>query len=218
MDFIWFNFFSTIEVVGMFCLMLALFRFRIKEYIFHMIFASFLLSQTSYYMREHFELANYVPIVFVIFTFLFVWLMFRVQLFYAAVMAVTGYIALIILQGAIIFIGISLNLFQLDDIGPTWLGYILQLITFLTSLFISWLLIRKRIGFTFVPFSETLQVKFRGENIFFLIIVLIGIIVAGIYLYWGLKSFYSFLFVILLLVCYFSSLVYLAIRREKQDD
>lgn len=218
MDFIWFNLFSTIEVVGMFVLMLALFRFKIREYITHIVFASFLLSQTSYYMREHFDLASYVPLMYVVFTFLFVWLMFRVQLFYAAVMAVTGYIGLIIIQGVIIFIGISLNLFQLDDIGPTWLGYVLQLITFLTSLFISWLLMRKRIGFTFVPFSESVSVKLKGENTLILLVILLTFLFTSVNLYLSFLGMISFMIVVVLFIFFFSSLIYLAIRREKRDD
>lgn len=218
MDFIWFNLFSTIESIGMFILMLALFRFRIREYISHIVFASFLLSQLSYYMRVDFGLGSYVPVAFVIFTFLFVWLMFRVQLFYAAVMAVIGYITFFLLQGIIIFMGISLKLFTLDEIAPTWLGYVLQLTTFAVAILISLLLLKKRLGFTFVPFSESAYFKLRGENILFLFLVLLGVIVVGVYLYWGLQSFYSFMMVIAMLIFYLSSLMYLAIRREKQDD
>lgn len=219
MDFIWFNLFSTVESVGMFVLMLAMFRFKLKEYIYHIVYASILLSLGSYFMRVHFELPEYFTLLYIILSFLFVWLMFRVQVFYAAVMAVTGLITSLILQGLIIFVSINLKLYTMADIAPfTMLAYINQLIVFVISLLISWLLIRKRLGFTFVPFSESIRIKATRDNIIYFVMVVFSVVASAAHLYWALQGFHSFLFVIFLQLVIFMCLIYVAIRREKRDD
>lgn len=217
-DFILFNLFSTIEIIGMFCLILALFRFKIKEYVVQIVVASFLLSQISYYMRTILDVSHYVPLIFLVFAFIFMRVLFRVQVYYAASMIVIGYIAFTLLQAIIIFASISLNLFKLDDVVAfSWLSYYQLLISCLISLIISWVLLKKRIGFTFVPYSETVRVKISGENTVFFVIVLLSVAIAGINLYFSLQSIYSLILIIVLLTFSFGSLIYLSIRREKQD-
>lgn len=219
MDFIWFNLFSMFESIGMLIFMLVIFRFKIKQYYVHVVFASFLLSQLSYYMRAVFDLANYNPFAYLLLTFVIVWLLFRVQIFYASVMAIVGYLFYHLLLSAFVFIGNLLGLYTLDDIAPfTLLGYVIQTLTTTLVLILCYFLVRYRIGFTFVPYDEYSHVKINRENLIFISIIIIGAIIAAIFVHMALQNLYSFIAVFLLGLITLVFLFLMSLRMEHKDD
>lgn len=217
MEFVWFNLFSTLESIGMFILLLTLFRFDIREYFIHTIFASFILSQMSFFLRTVYDFGNIVPLLYVLYMFLFIWLMFQIPVLYAAIMAIIGYITFFLLQGVFIFIVLIFDLFPLEEIAPfTLLAYIVQTISFGLSLFISWILGRIRFGFTFIP-NKNLIIQTKSENTILLVTSLISIIILLINYNWSLNSAGHLIFTVILFLVLFLSILYVAVHREMKS-
>lgn len=217
MEFVWFNLFSTLETIGTFSFMLALFRFKIKEYIFHIIFVSFLLSQTSFLVRSVFELDMYVPIVYLFFTFLFVWLMFQVQIFHAAIMTIIGQIVSILVQSLTLVTCIQFGIFTWDDVGAfSVLSYTMQTITFLQMAILSLFLYKKRLGFTFIPNTETFKVNMKNKNIWSLLLLLLSVLFVCLNLFWVWKNLSNLFISSVLFLLLFLIWIYVGIRKEIQ--
>lgn len=217
MDFIMFNLISMFENVAAFCLMFALFRFRVKEYFIHILFAAFLMSQLSYYMRTVFELGNIVPFMSMIMMFLMMWLLFRVQVYYAGIMSLVTYIAFSSIQAMLVLAQLSTGM--LEAIEPfSTAAYINQLITALLSFIVSWFLFRRRLGFTFVPFSESSPLRIKGENLWYIFLIIFISIFTGLNYYWFFIKVDHILLVSVMFLISLCLLLYLSLRKERLDD
>lgn len=217
MDFILFNLISMFENVAAFCLMFALFRFKVKEYFIHILFAAFLMSQLSYYMRTVFDFGNIVPFMSMVMMFLMMWLLFQVQIYYAGIMSLVTYIAFSSIQALLVLVQLSAG--WLEVIEPfSSAAYVNQLITALISLAASWILLRKRIGFTFVPFSESTPLRLRGENLWYIILIIFLSIFTGMNYYWFFIKIDHIYLVSVMFIVSLCVLLYLSLRKEKLDD
>lgn len=216
MDFIIFNLVSIFENIVVFCLMFALFRFKVKEYFIHIVFASFLMTQFSYYMRTVYDLGSLVPLFSLIMLFLMMWVMFRVPFHYAGIMSLVAFTAYSSIQA--IFVLFQLYVGTLEAVEPfTKLAYLNQIASAIIALGISATLQRQRIGFTFVPFDVNVRLS-RKKNISFLTILAILIILTGMNYYWFfLKVDHIYLTSTLFFVS-LCILLYVSLRKEKLDD
>ena len=135
--------------------------------IFHkeIIFSSILMSGISYTLRVDYNVAYIDVLVQIILMIVFVWLLFRIHIFYSIIMTIMIYQAYMLIQSIYYYtLGYSL--------GDTLSIYFLQVISAITVLGIGWFLAKKRRGFDFVPDSPTYKVIIaRREKILFILVI-----------------------------------------------
>ncbi|XID90334.1 hypothetical protein ACF3MZ_17470 [Paenibacillaceae bacterium WGS1546] len=178
---------NTIEAFAAITLMLALFRFSLKGYVFQIVLSSIIIAQTSYLLRFVFHLDIITPIFMLAWIVLSLWRFLRIHPFYAYVMCITGYLGYIVIQTGVL--NISLLWFDLDEILLFPTVKYLQLISIVITLLVAAGLMRKRIGYSFVPDRVKSKVKLSGHNLILLVLSIIGgFIVSGIaYVFLELK-------------------------------
>lgn len=139
-----------LENYAMFYLIFKLFKIDLfpKE----MIFASLVMSFISYVLRTVYELPQVDVVVQVLLMFSFIWLLFKIHVFYTAILTGMAYQAYMLIQTLYYFIMDNAGLFDGD------LPYILSISTFVlqalsaaTAIGTGYFLSAKRKGFDFVP-------------------------------------------------------------------
>ncbi|WP_020619666.1 hypothetical protein [Paenibacillus daejeonensis] len=154
---------NVFETIAGFILMLSIYLFPIRSYTPQIVFTSIVMAQTSYLLREVFLLDWLTPFFMLLWMVLLLWLLFRIHLFYALLMAVSGYLVYIVLQMLIVLILQAVS--PLTEIQETFQYLkLVQLLASLAALAISRVLIKKRLGFSFVPDRISESVPVRGTN------------------------------------------------------
>ena len=164
---------NVFETIAGFILMMSIYLFPIRSYTPQIVFTSIVMAQTSYLLREVFLLDWLTPFFMLVWMVLLLWLLFRIHLFYALLMAVSGYLVYIVLQMLIVLILQAVS--PLTEIQETFQYLkLVQLLTSLAALAISRILIKKRLGFSFVPDRISENVPVRGTNRKLLITLIIA--------------------------------------------
>ncbi|ASA20976.1 hypothetical protein B9T62_09365 [Paenibacillus donghaensis] len=196
-------FFSTIETIAVYCVVMTLFRFKSKQYIWEALFVSLLINLQSYILRTEFSMSYLVPLITVmIFTFLFA-VVVKIPLIWSLISTILGYAVYAFLQIAftvLLFGSISAAQSSASN------GYLLQFATGTITILLSiWLY---KIGWGFKFDFERLRFKF--EDVFIIVLIIVFLILISIIFY------YNQLF---LLILFFTStivfLLYYAIWKEK---
>lgn len=214
-------FFSTLDGIAAFTFMFTLFRIPMQHFRYHIIFISVVIGYVAYTLRVIEGLNSLAFLITVIVAFLFVWLMFRIQVFYALFISVISYISYAFFQIIVFFIvrvTAPINLNDLESNFP--LLYSLQLATVVLTLVVSRILRYFDIGFNFVPHDDMSKIKLTKDNIFILIAIVISICIVDIIYLIAFSStdvrdsvtlFISILVGLLILVGF-------ALKKEKEDD
>ncbi|MFK7697112.1 hypothetical protein [Paenibacillus sp. HJGM_3] len=204
----------------MLALMFALFRFEYKLYHSSVLFVSAMLSFVSYSIRIGFNHAIMDSVVTVLLIFAFIHFIFQIQVFYAAIITVTGYVAYGILQ-SIVMLGLDLaGVLTFDQVKPNTLpGYTTQIVSSAAALLITYLFKSRKIGFAYVPFGQRAFVQYKGLNRLFLIAILLASALAWITLYYNSEdSAIPFFLMTIPLIAIFVFLIYLSIRKDSSND
>lgn len=177
MDFFLFFVFSLIEGISIFVLMFSLFRFKIKDYLAFIFFTSSIMAFISYFLRTQLMLDSVTPLVLAVLTIILLRYLFRIHFFYSIIMFSITLISSMVLQGFLIFISQALDIYTLDEIRSNEsLLYLTQFVTSLLTFCISWIILKKRIGFTFVPFDENYRENYiKKENVYLIFLVMLCI-------------------------------------------
>lgn len=221
MDHTLFFVFSFIEFSAIFTLILALFLFNLRAYRSHILFSAFILTQASYLLRFGAELESVAVLGQLVLFILLFRLMFQIPLFYSALMGIIGFILGVLVQMFIVFFASMFSPYtfqQFVNNEPQHIGYIIQVLTAIVVLIFAWLLTRYRIGFSFIPDTDTVHVQFNSENILFLSLMSLGVVT--------LLTLYNFIFdtnfstfvLLFLLIAQALLLLFLALRKEKSND
>ncbi|MEX2460190.1 MAG: hypothetical protein WD469_02620 [Paenibacillaceae bacterium] len=219
MKFVLFTLFSSAEYVAIFILMFALFRFRFKGYRKQIALTSIILCYVSYTMRID-GMENITTIVQFILLFILVWMLFQVQVFYAAIMSFTAFFGYGLIQGIVVLIFSMLGLLKISDIQENSLtGYTLQIGTAIIFSSIGWLIRKTNKGFDFVPTSIHGRMKFTKINLFFLFVLIISSILLAFayYIINNYKNTEDSIIFIIILVISIAMLLYLSNRKDWED-
>jgi len=178
---------NTVEAFAAFTLMLAMFRFSLRGYVFQVVLSSLIIAQTSYLLRFVFQLDLITPIFMLTWFVLALWRFLRIHPFYAYIMCITGYLGYIVIQTGILIL--LQTRFDIGDLVSFPANKYVQLLSIGVTLFVSVVLMRKRIGYSFVPDRMESKVQMTGHNLMLLIFSIIGgFIVSGIaYIFLELK-------------------------------
>ncbi|MNJ44190.1 hypothetical protein D3C77_392320 [compost metagenome] len=197
--------FSTIEGLGIFALMMTIFKINPLHYSWQALFVILLMSLQSYLLRSELPLYYLVPIINIMLFIFFVATVVKEPLVGAAVITLTGYTAFSLLQTMIVK-------FVFDSIieSQTILvyGYALQTSSAVTTGLVAWLLYKLGIGFTW-SFE---RVRFKREDLIVSSAIFVVLIFFTIILYrneiWSNILFFSITL---------SFFLYYAVRKEKKD-
>jgi len=167
-------FFSSIEWLALILLMFAMFKFRLQGYWGQVILTSAIMSLLSHFVFQVIEIRFLATTLQPPVIFLFLWQMFRIQIFYSGVMTIYGYMAYMALQTAVMLVATNFGI-SYESIVPNSLSlYVIQTFTILTTVIVLWLLHRFRIGYSFVPDYEYSPVILKGINFRLLLLTLVG--------------------------------------------
>lgn len=149
-DFMLYMVFSILEAGAMFYLMFKIFKIDLQPK--EMLLSAAIMSFVSHTLRVVYELGTVDVAVQFLLMFCFTWMLFRIHVFYAAILTGMVYQAYFVIQTVYYFIFSQAGLFTSEIPVVTHnITYILQLVSAATALFTGWLLAKKRKGFDFVP-------------------------------------------------------------------
>ena len=212
--------FSTFEFLSILLFMFVLFRLKIAHNKFHILFIAVLLSYISYNLHVA-QLSGISPLLQMLVYFLLIWLMFRIQIFYALVISAISYISFGMVQSIFLVSLHLLNIITFDQIVPgTMLGYFLQICTATIMLTITLILKKLNWGYDYVPHNEFAPIKLKNENLHFLIIIVISVLFIGIVYYITLNEQYAMGFnhLITLLILTVILLIIISNKKNRSDD
>jgi hypothetical protein len=176
MDTFLFWFLSMLEYFAIFFFMFRLFTFRIKEYISEIIFSSIILTFVSDSLRNAFDLGFIDPLVQILLFCALLWQVFKVHIFYALIMSVSmAFYNTIqaLLYALLVKFGWISTPMTIIDIRS------IQLLTVFVVMFIGLMLQWKNWRYTFVPTDKHLKVKYGGNNLALLVIIVLELIILG---------------------------------------
>ncbi|MGF7050773.1 hypothetical protein J2T13_005323 [Paenibacillus sp. DS2015] len=198
--------FSTIEGVGLFVLMLSIFRLKATDYMWQALFMILLMNLQSFFLRNELSLAYIVPLVNIV---LFIFLLntvVKISLVWAGIVSIAGYLAFAIIQTLILLVYFgSIDAAQ-SSIGN---GYLTQSLSGVISVLIAWGLYKFGIGFTFD--FDRFRLKWEGIIVVLLIIIFLLVFTALLY-----KNELSLN--IVFFICSLLFLLYYALIKEKFND
>lgn len=212
--FLVFTIVSSVEYVAIFTLMFSLFRIRFHGYKPHLVLVCLSLSYLSFTLRQD-SLTLYAPFVQILLLIVLMWLLFRFQVFYAAIMTVFGYLGYSFVQLTVYYISTHLipdaGLFRLEV-------YSVAIISAFVTYFISVIIRRKNWGFSFVPHNEEGSVNYRQrENVQLLVAMILSII--GFIVTYSfaltLNTTFSFIITLAFLILSVTILIYISHKKEE---
>ncbi len=199
-------FFSTIEGVGIFAMMMSFFRLKATEYIWPALFIILLMNMQSYVLRDDFSLPVLVPIINVFLFIILLTTVVRIPIVWAGIVAVSGYLAFAFIQTVLVLIVFgTLSIAQSSIFNM----HSAQTMSGLLSIAIAWLLYKFGIGFMF----DFERLRLRWEGTFVVTLILLVIVLFSIIVYKNDIRLYA-IFLPSTLIC----LLYYAVRKERMND
>jgi hypothetical protein len=226
MDLILFFFISTLEAIGIFLIMFALFRRPVIENLMGCIYIGIVLSLESFLTRYSTQMSDFSVIIQMVTMIISIMLIWKVQWFYSGLMTAMSYGMYLSIQLIVYFIlncsGIITTLQELQSesgVGASTIGYILQLITFFISLILSLMLKKFNLGWTFVPYGEK-TIKYSKPSVkLLLFLTLVSYIGFGSVVYVGkLDNMILFASLTIILISVLGIFVHVSNKEDEFED
>ncbi|UQZ33211.1 hypothetical protein C2I18_06360 [Paenibacillus sp. PK3_47] len=199
-------FFSTIETISVYCLIMSLFRFKFQNHIWQALFMVLLINLQSYIMRNELSLAFLVPLITILLFAAFFKVVVKIPLIWSVIVTVLGYVAYAFLQTGFAKLLFGSIAAAQEDISN---GYLLQFASGLITILLSVGLYKIGMGFKF----DFERLRFRFEDIFIIMLIVVFLISVSVIFY------YNDLFVnIVFFAAVMMFLLYYAIRKETEED
>jgi hypothetical protein len=207
-------FVNIFETIAGFSLIFSIYRFPIKGYIPQILFTAVVMAQTSYLLREVLSLESGTPFFMLLWIVIMLWLLFRVHYFYALLMAITGYLGYLVIQFGIVYL-LQL-IFKLEiPVTDFYTGKMIQVTSSAIALLISVLLIKKRIGFSFVPDRMIENVSLHGTNRSMLMLLIAGSLLVSTIVFIYESGFAPFMLAVITIVLALYAIIHLALAKER---
>jgi hypothetical protein len=202
---------STWEWFALILLAFALYRFDITQSLGQIVFAAFLLALFSYVLFNELDLTLFATLIQPIVVFLFFWIMFKIPIFYAGLVVINGYLAYCLIT--------SLFYYFIALLGTTFTpstpaSYVVQSITGLFVLLLTRVILKFRLGFSFVQHGQEIK-NMNGINMKLLILTITGYIALSSFnfLYYGANE---TLIVLISMIVSFGLLQYWTLKKEHE--
>lgn len=163
LEFVLYMVFSVIETFAMF--FLAFRVFKIDLYIVEIFFASIIMGFISYVLRYNYGLMMTDIVIQYLLTFFFMWLLFKIHVFYASTMTGLAYLSYMLIQSVCYLLMNLTGLYSLQYPFQTVGVYLLQTISATITILIAIYISKRRKGFDFVPDKQNDRIILRSREI-----------------------------------------------------
>ncbi len=163
LDFVLYMAFSILETSAMFYLAFKV--FKIDVYPTEIVFAGTIMAFVSYVLRNDYNMVLTDVFVQYLLTFFFFWLLFKIHIFYAAIMTGLAYLSYMLIQSTCYFIINSTFLYSVRPPFMVLSVYVLQSISVLITCSIGFYIGKTRKGFDFVPDKQNFKIKIAHREI-----------------------------------------------------
>ncbi|MFC3745743.1 hypothetical protein [Paenibacillus sp. GCM10012306] len=211
LDFVLFMIFSVVESSTLFYFAFKV--FKIDLYVKEIIFAGIIMAFFSYTIRIVYGLAEIDILVQYILVFCFLWQLFRIHIFYAAIMTGLAYQSYMFIQ-SLIFLILNRTLVTTIHIPTNSIRtYSLQCLSALVVFSIAFYVGKKRKGFDFIPDKPDGKINTnRSEKILFVLsFPSITVVVLMLYLFNNLSPYFNLMPLFYAIILY----GYLYLSRKK---
>ncbi|WP_284641949.1 hypothetical protein [Paenibacillus silviterrae] len=201
---------STLEILSMFALMLAVFRFKFLRYGRPLLLLSIPMSVASFFIRSAPVLEPFKPLLMYVLFFLAIKMLFGLRYTQVLMVTLIGYIGYGLLQTLMAWGGVASGLTTMADImamGPV--NYVLQAVSIVITSGIVALIVRFRWGFSFI--SQHVRFTMSSSHIWITLIVM-G---SGVITFFSLRT--VNLIMVVALAADFYLLMQLARTKELQE-
>lgn len=148
MDVIAFLSVSMLEWFALVLLTFVMYRLDIRHYIGQLAFTAFLLSLCSYMLIRVLDMPVFATLAQPVFVFLFFWLMFKMPVLFAGLIAVNGYLTYCLVASLLDYVVGTFSMpFPLAAPGT----YAVRTAAALVGLLLAGLAAKFRLGFSFIP-------------------------------------------------------------------
>lgn len=219
MKYLLFVIFSSVEFFSIGFLGLVLFRFRLRlQYFYKLTINSVVLSVLStIFILLNLDVIS--PFLLMAAMIILMRINFQTKILYTTLIVVSSYFLYGLIQTIFILITNYYKLITFKELIPfTFKGYIIQLISFIITMLVTWILKRTNEGYAFIP-EEQLKTKYKYSNkVIIIIISLSAIISSG--MYFEYRSTNLFYFFIISFVCIFvatASILFISLKRDKEE-
>jgi hypothetical protein len=207
---------SIVEYVAYLVTVLALFRYPVKYYWPQILFTSSICSLMSYAMSVDNDVAG-APLIQLAVLIICMCLMFHTPLLWSVIICISTFVVFIIFQGGIIYLFYRFGWVP-SIIPKTSISiYLIQLLTAAVELLIAHYLIRKRIGFLFVPTSREHNYVWNSTGVYLFIGSIISFILL-IIVYFAYTHTNIVWFPVVLGILSVLAIVLLSIMRKKNSE
>lgn len=186
-----------IEVLALISITLAIFRFKIMDYLWQSLLIAIVMNISSYVLRDDAYLSSFAPTSNIIFLALLAAIFLRVPLVWSFIMSLGGMIAYVIIQAIIMVLSLGHLSINAVDTSPEK-GYMLQIITGVIVFLLSHLLYKFGIGYA----ADFERFKFKWEKIVVVTMIVLITCSLGVLLYYK-EIIIDILFLVLALLFFF---------------
>lgn len=212
LDFVLYMVFSILETSAMFYLAFKV--FKIDLYPKEMLFASLIMAFFSFVVRVNYLWVEPDIIIQYILMFCFFWLLFRIHLFYAAILTGMTYQAYTFIQIAYILLLNKIGVFSAQTFyGINIYSYLLQILSSCTAFIIAYYIGYRRKGFDFIPDKPhgIIKISKREKLLFIMNLPTVAIVISIMHLFNSRYFFAVPLIYGVLLFCY----IYLSYTKDR---
>lgn len=201
-----FMFFSTIEAFSLYYLIMCLFRFKWKWYVWQVLFFILAMNLQSYFLRNDLSMANVAPIISIILFTIFFTSIVKLPLIFSILVTIAGYAIFAVTQTSIVLMFFG-SIVAIDTSVAN--GYLLQLISSAVLIIGAYFLYHMGKGFNF----EFEKLRFKSEDVVLTVIIIGFLLGISTLLYY--KEIYMNILVFFLLTMFF---LHYSFKKEREND
>ncbi|PAF31844.1 hypothetical protein [Paenibacillus sp. 7516] len=198
--------FSTLESMSAFALMLAIFRLKVKDYIWPGLFLSLIMNLQSYLLREEASMASLAPAINTLLFILLITTVVKVPVMWSAIISILGTFSYTVIQTAILLV--FFRGVDTASLANSIEGSALQAVSSIVALGLTYFLLKFKIGFT----ADFEKFRFKWEHIGVLVFIIFSLLASTFMFYLNNQ-----MLVILHMALAAGLFLYYAIWKERED-
>lgn len=226
MNYFLFFLFSMLECFAVFLLICVLFRRKVSDKIFSILYMSLGMTLISYFFRFDLGVDNLAIIAQMAFVIASIILIWNTQWFYAGIMTIIGYSSYLLIQGFCVLLlnigGVmtfTSNLLDKQTDSVTLIGYLIQTISVIVSSLVAGLIWKNNLGWSFVPYGEKSIQYSEPTNKYLIMLMIMTLLVFGsIVLLSGMGGTAFFVVVLVFAASILGLLYHLSNKKEMFED
>ncbi|MEK4327495.1 hypothetical protein MKX70_16865 [Paenibacillus sp. FSL R7-0312] len=216
LDFVLFIILSVLESSALFYLGFKL--FKIDLYSKEIIFAGIIMAFFSYVLRYDYQLAELDVLVQYTLIICFLWLLFRIHIFYAFIMTAIAYQSYLLIQSLLYLIIDYTGMYGLKYPTISTGIYLLQILTATITFIIANYVGKKRKGFDFIPDKPDEKITIGKREKMMFILTIPSIIFAMLMLFFAEHLFRFFFIIPLIYALLLFGYLYQSDKKNRGDD